>query len=373
MTNVTLRKRQRQGGKSYYFLEFYPPLFNRRTRTTHKQISLGIFVYDSPATSEEKAHNAIAEKEAKAVHSKRMLEVMNLDFGFLDESVFEGSFLDYYERLAKTKQDKSYASYLHFRNFVKGSCRFKDLTVDLCNKFKEYLLKDAVKKDGKHLHNNSAAGYWSLFRTALNEAYKDHYLKDNLNDYLTKIPEKKTRREFLTMPEVLALCNTPCRYDVLKRAALFSILTGLRISDIRSLQWEDIKVAPDGGPCIVKTIDKVDRDEIIYISAEALSYCGRPYKRGPVFYGLTRDMTISPLKKWIQDAGITKNITFHCFRHTFATLQIAMGTDIYTVSHQLSHRFVSTTQIYAELVDEKRRASANAISLIPDHNSIDEQ
>ena len=56
-------------------------------------------------------------------------------------------------------------------------------------------------------------------------------------------------------------------------------------------------------------------------------------------------------------------LAFHCFRHTFATLQIAAGTDIYTVSKMLTHRNVSTTQIYAELVNEKKRESANRISL----------
>lgn len=56
-------------------------------------------------------------------------------------------------------------------------------------------------------------------------------------------------------------------------------------------------------------------------------------------------------------------ITFHCFRHSYATLQIAAGTDIYTVSKMLTHRNVSTTQIYAELVSEKKRESANKISL----------
>lgn len=54
---------------------------------------------------------------------------------------------------------------------------------------------------------------------------------------------------------------------------------------------------------------------------------------------------------------------FHCFRHSFATIQIAAGTDIYTVSKMLTHRNVSTTQIYAELVSEKKRESANKISL----------
>src|SRR5688572_20211323 len=53
------------------------------------------------------------------------------------------------------------------------------------------------------------------------------------------------------------------------------------------------------------------------------------------------------LKKWLQKAGITKEITFHCFRHTYATLQLSLGTDLYTVSKMLGHREIKTTQVYA--------------------------
>lgn len=74
-------------------------------------------------------------------------------------------------------------------------------------------------------------------------------------------------------------------------------------------------------------------------------------------------MTQQPLKAWVASAGITKHIPSHCFRHTFATLQIALGTDIYTVSKMLTHKNVSTTQIYADLVSSKKRESANRISL----------
>jgi site-specific recombinase XerD len=69
------------------------------------------------------------------------------------------------------------------------------------------------------------------------------------------------------------------------------------------------------------------------------------------------------LKRWIESAGITKKITFHCFRHTFATLQLSNGTDIYTVSKMLGHTNVKTTQIYAKVVDEKKEKAAHAIKL----------
>ena len=54
---------------------------------------------------------------------------------------------------------------------------------------------------------------------------------------------------------------------------------------------------------------------------------------------------------------------FHCFRHTYATLQLTNGTDIYTVSKMLGHKKVTTTQIYAKIVDAKKNAAADAIQI----------
>ena len=64
---------------------------------------------------------------------------------------------------------------------------------------------------------------------------------------------------------------------------------------------------------------------------------------------------------------------FHCFRHTFATLQLAEGTDIYTVSKLLTHSNLATTQVYADVVDELKRDAAERISLkIPTKEESDQ-
>lgn len=149
----------------------------------------------------------------------------------------------------------------------------------------------------------------------------------------------------------------------MKQASLFSCLTGLRISDILKLTWEEIQLAPDEGYCLRFTSQKTDRDVTIPIGFQAYELLGERGV-GKVFKGLKRCWTQGPLKKWVADAGITnKHITFHCFRHTYATLQIAAGTDIYTVSKMLTHRNVYTTQIYADLVNEKKRETVDKISL----------
>ena len=158
------------------------------------------------------------------------------------------------------------------------------------------------------------------------------------------------------------MAATPCDIPVLKSASLFACLTGLRISDILKLRWEDFEIAPDQGYCIRIRTQKTQTEATLPISNEAYELCGEP-STGIVFKELKRSMINYPLKIWVRKAGIKKPISFHSFRHTYATIQISLGTDIYTVSKMLTHKNVSTTQIYADLVNSKKRETANKISL----------
>jgi len=101
------------------------------------------------------------------------------------------------------------------------------------------------------------------------------------------------------------------------------------------------------------------------ISDQAFSLMGkRMQPKDNVFQGLTYSAYSNKhLAQWIGLAGITKKVTFHSFRHTFATLQLSKGTDIYTVSKMLGHRSLKTTQIYAKVIDEAKREAANKIKL----------
>ena len=101
------------------------------------------------------------------------------------------------------------------------------------------------------------------------------------------------------------------------------------------------------------------------ISEQAYQLLGE--RKGPtekVFEDLVYSERLNMrLKYWVLKAGITKDITFHCFRHTYATLQLSLGTDIYTVSKMLGHRDLRTTQVYARIVDKKKQEAANKIKL----------
>ena len=70
------------------------------------------------------------------------------------------------------------------------------------------------------------------------------------------------------------------------------------------------------------------------------------------------------LQDWCIVAGIRKKITFHCGRHTFAVMMLDLGVDIYTVSKLLGHKEISTTQIYAKVLDKNKQAAVDKIPSI---------
>ncbi len=242
---------------------------------------------------------------------------------------------------------------------------FGSIDVNLIEDYKDYLVNapQGGSKTGT-ISANTASTYFSIFKAGLHQAFIDGYLTIDLAAKVKNIYYEESQREYLTQEELNQLAATPCDSEILKRAALFSALTGLRHSDIKQLKWRDI-VKDKEHYQLHFTQQKTKGVEYMPISDQAFSLCGeRDDADRLVFEGLQDPSWINrPVKKWVEASGITKHITFHCFRHTYATLQLTNGTDIYTVSKMLGHKKVTTTQIYAKIVDEKKEKAANAIKL----------
>ena len=242
---------------------------------------------------------------------------------------------------------------------------FGSIDVNLIEDYKDYLINapQGGSKTGT-ISANTASTYFSIFKAGLHQAFIDGYLTIDLAAKVKNIYYEESQREYLTLEELNQLAATPCDSEILKRAALFSALTGLRHSDIKQLKWRDI-VKDKEHYQLHFTQQKTKGVEYMPISDQAYLLCG---ERGDadrlVFEGLQDPSWINrPVKRWIEASGITKHITFHCFRHTYATLQLTNGTDIYTVSKMLGHKKVTTTQIYAKIVDAKKDAAADAIQI----------
>ena len=242
---------------------------------------------------------------------------------------------------------------------------FGDIDLNLIEDYKDYLINAPQGgSKGGIISRNTASTYFSIFKAALHQAFIDGFLTIDLAAKSKNIYYEESQREYLTLEELNKLASTPCDSPILKRAALFSALTGLRHSDIKQLKWKDL-VKDQEHYRILFTQQKTKGVEYMPISDQAYQLCG---ERGDsdrlIFEGLQDPSWISrPVARWVEAAGITKHITFHCFRHTYATLQLTSGTDIYTVSKMLGHKKVTTTQIYAKIVDEKKEAAADAIKI----------
>ena len=251
------------------------------------------------------------------------------------------------------------------KSYTGNSLLFSQIDNRFVENFRAYLLSAPCGENKKGtISRNTAATYFSIFKAALKQAFVDGYLTVDLSAKIKDIQEQESRREYLTVEELNTLASTPYERDVLKRAALFSALTGLRHCDIQKMRWKEIQIEGDNAR-LNFTQQKTKDVEYMPISKQALQLCGEQGEPEQlIFEDLPDPAWISkPLKRWIEAAGISKRITFHCFRHIYATLQLSSGTDIYTASKMLGHTNVKTTQIYAKVVDEKKEKAAQAIKL----------
>ena len=288
-------------------------------------------------------------------------------------------FLEYFSEINKTLHQQSRSEISNtwdrviqiLKVFSKGKpVHFSSINLKWIEQVKNYLptVQMGGNKSGL-ISMSTASSYFSVVKAALRQAFIDGYLDIDLSAKVKNITFESAKREYLTIEELNILVKTPCDQPVMKRAALFSALTGLRHSDIMKMTWREL-VEENGRYRLNFRQKKTRNVEYMPISDQAYSLCGeRGHQDELVFGGLQAPSWISkPLERWIKSSGITKHITFHCFRHSFATNLLTEGTDIYTVSKMLGHTKVETTQIYAKVVDSKKEQAADAIKL----SSIDD-
>jgi integrase len=374
---VTLRQKKISKGRQSLYLDFYPAIPHPETGEPTRREFLGLYVFDRPKTPIDKQHNKETLQLAEQIRQKRENQLNKPEIYTAYEleqkrikELGEKNFVEYFKSLADKRKSSNHdnwvSAYKYLETFTKGNLKFADLNERFLEDFKEYLLSTKSKKSDKTtLSQNSAVSYFNKVKAALKQAYKDGILQIDLNAKISPIKAAETRREYLTIEELNRLAKTPCNNDLLKRAALFSALTGMRFSDIRNLVWDNIHHSVENGYSIQFTQQKTKGVEVLPISEQAYSLLGeRKEPTAKVFEGLTYSAYHNKhLFQWIGAAGITKDITFHCFRHTFATLQLFNGTDIYTVSKMLGHKDLKTTQIYAKIVDDAKRKAADKIKL----------
>lgn len=381
---IRLRQRKLPTGNTSLYLDIY--IDGRRTYEYLK-------MYLVPEkTRADKEKNRETLKLADAIRAKRVVELRNGQFGFLSPSAPSLRFYDYYRAMCEKRLGTEsrgnwgnwYSCLHHLKKYEKReNITFAEITPEWVQGFKDYLENEAVAwghdfrkriKD-KPLSRNSKLSYFNKLRACLNQAYEEGVIPSNPMRGIDGFKPEEGTRMYLTLDEVRKLANTECEYPQIKAAFLFSCLTGLRRSDVLRLTWGDVHKQGEFTRIIFRQ-KKTSGQEYLDISPQAAELMG---KRGLPDEHVFTDIhsptcTNNTLKLWVARAGINKTITFHCGRHTFATLMLDIGTDIYTVSKLLGHRDLSTTQIYAKVMDKNKQAAVASIPTIlpPDITSTGE-
>ena len=265
---VTLRTRQIKNGMLSFYLDYYPGYREQETMKTIRHEGLNIYIYANPKNQRERDFNTAMYEKAEAIRCRRFEAIVNERYDFFDKHKFKADFLEYFRGQLPKHDQKWEFVYQHFNNFVHGKCTFEDIDLDLCNKFRDYLLKaKQLRHPDRKVSRNSASGYWSTFRGLLKILYRNKLIKNNLNDFLDKIETEDVIKDYLSVEELFTLAETPCKKPVLKTASLFSCMTSLRIGDILSLQWEEIVDFAAGGKCVHTICEKTKAEDTFSASS----------------------------------------------------------------------------------------------------------
>ena len=370
---ISLSQRKLKDGRISLSIEFYRGseiTDDGKRKHLRNFENLDTYLIVDPKTAKEKKENKEALEFAENVIAIRKAEYAQGRFELKNTAKAKRVFLNFFADLAEEKRtlDSSnnygnwFSTYQHLKKVVPKNLTFEEIDEYFIKKVRKYFEKDAISKSDLPLSQNSKYSYFNKYKAALRNAFDNGYLTINYASKIKSFEQAESQREYLIFDELQRLAKAECKYPVLKKAFLFSCLSGLRWSDINTLIWKEVRDEGDISRVNFRQ-EKTEGVEYLYISKQARELLGErqdPQER--VFKGLKYGMTYNTeIIRWRNRAAVPKHITFHSARHTNAVLLLENGADIYTVSKRLGHRELRTTQIYAKIVDSKMKEAAEII------------
>ncbi|MCM1356407.1 MAG: site-specific integrase [Staphylococcus sp.] len=366
---VRLRAKKLQNGNQSLYLDIYMD-GNRKCEY--------LKLYLIPEKNREaKEHNRNMMALANSIKSKRNIELQAARFGFSSVKKDDVLFFDYFIAQRDRKTGTTFQAWdqtlKHLRLYERNkSLKLVDIDKAWVEGFRKYLDEDACVYDiDPRKHNGKKKGlgvgtkalYFQKLSACFNNAIKDGVIDRSPLRYVDRFVGQEPERSYLTIDELKLLASTDCDNNEVKQAFLFSALTGMRWSDISQLRWGDISRLGEGMRIVFRQ-QKTKGLVYLDISSQAAELLGESQDDGELAFPhlLSSTCTRNVIGRWVARSGIRKHITFHCARHTFAVMMLDLGTDIYTVSKLLGHVDLTSTQVYAKILDKNKQA---AVARIP--------
>ncbi|MDV3105271.1 site-specific integrase [Segatella copri] len=350
------------GNKSVYLS------INVNGRRTYDYLRLYLIPEVDAAAREQ---NKQTMQAVYAIKAQRIMSITNGIAGLKDKSRIKMRLVDWLEIFRDAQVERGRQSARNWVNSVLNAVRehspnvtLAEMTKEYCNGFMVFLLNDYITYKHTHPSKSTVMNYLKCLKAAFNMAIEEEIMDDNpvLRLRMDVLKGGGTKREYLTVDEVKRLIDTPCKREDIKAAFLFSCFCGLRISDVKSLKWKNI--ITEGDKTRVEILQyKTKQPLYLPLNKQALRWMperGSASDEDKVFPTLP-SKNYDCIPEWSRAAGISKHVTYHVSRHTFATMELTMGADLYTTSKLLGHTEVRTTQIYAKIINKKKD---EAVSLL---------
>ena len=205
-----MRKKAISGDRQSLYLDFYPAVRHPHTGKTTRREFLKLYVLDNPHTQVEKGRNKETMQLAELIRNKRDAELNKPEIysGYELEQLRlkelgKESFMAFFKELIRRKKSDGNvgnwrSALYHLEKFAGPELKFEDITEKFANDFKDYLLTAKQSRSSKFmLSQNSALSYFNKFKAALRQAFKDDYLRTDLNAKISPIKALETERAFL--------------------------------------------------------------------------------------------------------------------------------------------------------------------------------
>ncbi len=287
------------------------------------------------------------------------MKTQSLTGGLLEQIVLEKN--DWGSK--STRQ--SYESLIkQMRSFSNGGFETRSIDEQYCRELAEFLLA--------RLKPSSVRSYLERLTTLLKFVKKNSLVTEVPQIELAMLMPKREGAEkvYLTKDELSRMQHAECPAESTKNAFLFSCYTGLLKSEVQDLKWDAIRL---NGTGLVLTRPVENSDEkvkvpIVEPAKEILQTVEREYSSLPqeqrddrVFH-LFSNMTINDhIKKWAKAAGINKHINYMTSRHTFATMALRAGVDLYVLARWCGYSNVSSAEPYVDLIGRSSRSDSEML------------
>ena len=357
---VRVRTKKLADGSESYYLDIY--VDGKRSYEFLKMYHL------PEVNAAVREQNRATRAAVETIKSQRIIDITNSKAGIKTKSAWAKLALaDWMERFYALQERKGIRNIEKLRSVIKvvnqygRNTKMGDIDKKWALGFIDWIQHTYKGRTGRPVSQGTVVSYISQLSIALNAAVRAECLGENPFMRLSaaeRVKKPESKRQFLTIEEMKTLIATDCRSEIVKQAYLFSCYSALRLSDIENLRWKDL-VCNDGRYMIATVQQKTSTPIYTPLSKNAIRWL--PERKTDndnalIFAALpsSRPTTNKILKQWVKKAGIDKKITYHTSRHTFGTMMMTVGADLYTTCKLMGHADVRTTQIYAKIVDSKK-------------------